>query len=70
MSQSNKKHKSNNKDVTKKLQTEMQATIAYGCYDSPQVLRSGNSCRKDDLVKKINDLYMPKPNDDDSLSHV
>ena len=70
MPQSVKKRKPNNKDVTKKLQTELQATIAYGCYDSNQVLRSGKSCRKDDLVTKINQLYMPKTDDEDNLSHV
>ena len=70
MSQSNKRRKPSNKDVTKKLQTELQALIAYGCYDSKNALNGGQSHRKDDLIKKINDLYMPKSGDDEHLSHV
>ena len=68
--QTKKKCKLNNRDVTKKLQTELQALIAYGAYDSDQVLRGGDSCCKDDVIKKINNLYMPNIANNDNLSHV
>lgn len=41
--------------ITKKLQTEFQATIAFACYDSDEVLRAGKSARHHVLmdIKKI-----------------
>ena len=63
-------HKSNNKNVSKKLQTKIQALIAYGCYDSNQVLKAGDSMTKKDIIQRIRDLFMPKIDNEDSLSHV
>ena len=67
---SSKRHKPNNKNVSKKLQTELQALIAYGCYDSDQVLKAGDSTTKKDIIQQIRDLFMPKIDNEDSLSHV
>lgn len=67
---STKKRKPNNKYVTKKLQTELQALIAYGCYHSTSVLMSGDSAKKSDIMKKIHSLYMPKMGAGDHLSNV
>ena len=65
-----KKRKTNNLYVTKKLQTELQSLIAYGCYDSPSVLKAGDSAKKSDVMKKIHDLYMPSMGKGDHFSHV
>ena len=65
-----KKRKPCNKDVTKKLQTELQSLIAYGCYNSKSVLKSGDSAKKSNVMKRINNLYMPKVGNSDNLSHV
>ena len=61
-----KKNNNNVSVITKKLQTELQSLIAYGCYDSDSVLKSGTSSKKSDLSKKIGQLYRPSsvPNDD------
>ena len=64
-----KKKKPNN-DVTKKLQTELQALMAYGCYDSPSVLQAGDSAKKSGVSREILRLYMPSGQDGDHLSHV
>ena len=66
------KNKNNNVSViTKKLQTKLQSLIAYGCYDSDSVLKSGTSSKKKDLSKKIAKLYRPSGNtDDDFISYV
>ena len=55
-----KKHKTNNKGVSKKLQKELHALIVYGCYKSASVLKSGDSSKKSDIMEKIHSLYMPK----------
>ena len=65
-----KKRKPNNLYVTKKLQTELQSLIAYGCYDSPSVLKAGDSAKKSDIMKKIHDLYMPLMGKGDHFSQV
>ena len=65
-----KMRKTNNLYVTKKLQTELQSLIAYGCYDSPSVLKAGDSAKKSDIMKKIHDLYMPSMGKGDHFSHV
>ena len=65
-----KRPKLNNKNVLKKLQTELQALIAYGCYDSKQVLKSGNSAKKNDIINNLCNLYMTKLNSSDHLSQV
>ena len=64
------KKKNPNNDVTKKLQTELQALLAYGCYNSPSVLQTGDLGRKSDTLKEISRLYMPSGQDEDHLSHV
>ena len=60
-----KKNNNNVSVITKKLQTELQSLIAYGCYDSDSVLKSGTSSKKSDLSKKIGQLHRPSsvPND-------
>ena len=64
------KKKNPNNDVTKKLQTELQALLAYNCYNSPSVLQTGDLGRKSDTLKEISRLYMPSGQDEDHLSHV
>ena len=59
--------------IPKRLQTELQATIAYGCYDSDLLLRSGDSAKQSTLQQQIFDMYMPDKNVDienDQLSEI
>ena len=44
---------------SKRLQTEMQATIAFACYDNDEVLKDGKGMNKKAQQKKMVDLYMP-----------
>ena len=57
--------------ITKHLQTELQATIAFACYDSTEILQSGKSMRRDDIKDFLCKLYLP-PNDkdDERISNV
>ena len=64
-----KKKKLNN-PVTKKLQTELQALLAYGCYDIPSVLQAGESATQAMLMKELLRLYMPLVDDNNHLLHV
>ena len=45
--------------VTKTLQTELQALIAYACYDSNKIRDSGRTMLKAKLVTKLFHMYMP-----------
>lgn len=45
--------------VSKTLQTELQAMIAFVCYDSNELRDSGKTMKKDVLAQKLYDLYMP-----------
>ena len=49
---------------TKRMQTEMQATIAFACYDNEEVLKDGKGMNKKAQVTKIVELYMPSVPDD------
>ena len=44
---------------SKRIQSEMQATIAFACYDSDEVLKHGKGMNKNSQKAKILDLYMP-----------
>ena len=44
---------------TKRMQVEMQATIAFACYDNNKVLKDGKGMSKKAQVQKILDLHMP-----------
>ena len=46
-------------NVTKTLQTELQALIVYACYDSNELRDSGVTMRKPKLTETLFDLYMP-----------
>ena len=57
--------------ISKRLQTELQSLIAFGCYDSNFVLKCGKSAKKNTLVTKIHQLYMPSNNSDsDHVSQI
>ena len=57
-----------NLSIPKRLQTELQALIVFGCYDSDSVLKCGKSAKKSTLITKLHKLYMTS-NDHDS-DHV
>ena len=61
--------KKKNPDVTKRLQTELQSLVAYGCYDSNAVLKKGTSAKRIDIIKILLNNYMPHKNSD-HLSQV
>ena len=59
--------------ITKRLQTELQATIAFSCYDSSVILQSGDSTKQATLQQQIYDLYMPvksSDEEDDRMSEI
>ena len=56
---------SSNPIRTECLQTKLQATIAYACYDSDVILKSGDSAKVKELSQKIFDMYMPAADSDD-----
>ena len=62
--------KPENTDVTKRLQTELQALIAFGCYDSNSILKCGKSANKTTIMEKILKMYMPADGCEDHMSHV
>ena len=67
---SNNKKKSNiNGNITKRLQMELQATIAFRAYDSDQLLKAGKSMDHNYLMDKLQELYLPT-NDVDKVGHV
>ena len=44
-------------NVTKKLMTEMQALIAFVCYDSPAVAQGGDSMTENLMAESMTALY-------------
>ena len=57
--------------ISKRLQTELQSLIAFGCYDSDVVLKCGKSAKKASLVARLHQLYMPSINSDsDHVSQI
>ena len=57
--------------LPKRLQTELQASIAFACYDSDTALKSGDSKRVKQLTQLIFDQYMPgTSSDSDEMSHI
>ena len=59
--------------ITKRLQTELQATIAFACYDSSLGLQSGDSTKQATLQRQIFDSYMPvnsSDKEDDRMSQM
>ena len=60
-----------NLSIPKRLQTELQALIVFGCYDSDSVLKCGKSAKKSTLIVKLHKLYMPSnDHDSDHVSHI
>ena len=59
-----KKRKRHGFNGSKRLQSEMQATIAFACYDNDEVLKDGKGMNKNSQMKKIHDLYMPSVPED------
>ena len=49
---------------TKRMQTKIQATIAFACYDNDEVLKEGKGMNKKAQVDKIVELYMPSVPED------
>ena len=64
-----KSKKSNNElkfgHVTKRLQCELQATIAFACFDSDEILRAGKSESNKVLIEILRKQYFPSPNKED-----
>ena len=63
--------------ITKRLQTELQANIAFACYDSDKVHKSGDSANQQKVQTKIFEMYQPVKSSDtdediysDNMSHV
>ena len=46
-------------NVSKKLQIELQSLLAYACYDSDEMLNSGKSLRKAELINLLEEMYQP-----------
>ena len=56
---------------TKRFQTELQSTVAYGVYDSKEILGAGTSSNEATLKAKLKALYFPTTNStDERVSHV
>ena len=56
---------------TKKFQTELQSLVAYGVYDSEEILGAGSSSNVSTLVERLRELYFPPNNPaDERVSHV
>lgn len=62
-----KKKKTRRNDYTKRLMTELQSTVAYGVYDSPDICGLGDSVSQAMLRDKLVQAYFPS---DLRLSHV
>ena len=56
--------------ITKRLQTELQALIAFACYNSDEILECGKSSKRQTVVNNMLCLYMPLSNGDDKVSYV
>ena len=44
-------------NVTKKLMTEMQALIAFACYNAPAIAQGGDSTTDNTMAKTMTELY-------------
>lgn len=56
---------------TKRFMTELQSTIAYGAYDSKEILGAGESSSQRMLADKMSEIYFPSTDPDDPrVSHV
>ena len=56
---------------TKRVMTELQSTIAYGAYDSKDILGAGESASQRMLADKMTEIYFPSTDaDDPRVSHV
>jgi hypothetical protein len=56
-------------NVSKKLLMEMQALIAFACYDSPSIAQGGDSMNDAEQAKTMTDLYFGG-NDPETISHL
>ena len=58
-------------EYTKRFMTELQCTVAYGAYDSSEILLAGQSASNAMLADKMSEIYFPSANPNDSrVSHV
>ena len=64
-----KKKPCTNQVITKRLQMELQATIAFGAYDSNELLKAGKSMNRKDLMARLQELYLPT-DDSNKVGHV
>ena len=56
---------------TKRFMTELQSTIAYGAYDTKDILGAGQSSSARMLADKMSEIYFPSTDPDDPrVSHV
>ena len=58
-----RKAKSKRVIIPARLQSELQSTIAFACYDNDQVLKAGKSNKVKNLKQKMLQLYMPPFNE-------
>ena len=60
-----------NLPISKQLQTEPQALLAFSCCDSDSALKCGKSAKKHTILNKVYSMYMPSNvPDDDHMSHI
>ena len=59
-----------NSDIPKRLQAELQSLVAFACYDSNELLKSGTSVKRETIVQKIANLYFPSNSAGDRISFV
>ena len=63
--------KKNSVCYTKRFMTEIQSTIAYGAYDSKDILGAGDSFTEKMIADKMTEIYFPSVDvDDPRVSHV
>ena len=46
-------------EYTKRFMTELQSTVAYGTYDSKEILGAGQSSSNAMIADKMSELYFP-----------
>ena len=54
----------------KTLQSELQALIAFACYESDHMIGSGHDMTHQDQKEKMYNMYMPDPDKKDHISYV
>ena len=64
-----RKHR-DSEGANKALQSELQALIAFACYESEEVIGSGHDIKMDTQIQKMYQMFMPNPGNDDHISLV